>query len=134
MREIKFRAWHKAHEIMCKVISLYQFDRGKVIQLQLYGFNNLIPVAAVELMQFTGLLDKNGREIYEGDIVSASWYSYIEPLDYAYGIVTYFEGYGAYLIANQDCSEHKEITSGGCYHFEIEVIGNIYENPELLKG
>ena len=73
--------------------------------------------------QFTGLLDKNGREIYEGDILKAKIPNGEERI---YECVWYSHGF-----------YFKEVGKNGIKHFswkENEIIGNIYENPELPKG
>lgn len=81
--------------------------------------------------QFTGLYDKNGKEIYEGDIVKGillypTGESVALP---TMGAVEYFIGYAAFCICNdagQTLFEHHLINS-------FEIIGNLYENPELIK-
>lgn len=84
--------------------------------------------------QYTGRKDKNGVEIYEGDIVTACWYDYEEPNHDMTGIVEFTEGWMSYWIADYDKKEFSELNGQGCYHWTIEVIGNIHENPELLEG
>ena len=78
------------------------------------------------LMQFTGLIDKNGKEVYEGDIVIHD----SEKIVVSYGIqsVDAFEGAGFNLW-----SFYGEKLGGFRLQSEIEIIGNIFENPELLK-
>ncbi|EPC59550.1 hypothetical protein Lpp14_13724 [Lacticaseibacillus paracasei subsp. paracasei Lpp14] len=80
------------------------------------------------LMPYTGLHDKNGREIYEGDIVRTGTDNIGDP-DPMIGQVIMREG--SWLIENEKMQEAIELFS------EItsrEVIGNIFENPELLEG
>ena len=117
MREIKFRAWDdfKKKMITEDVSSYCSFkDNGVVNCFNPLG-NNII-------MQYTGLKDKNGKEIYEGDIVNGGIYDG----SYCYGKIVfknacfYAESIGRF---NEGISEHWQ-------HFE--VIGNIYENPDLL--
>lgn len=88
------------------------------------GYNMLYtPVNHNTVGQFTGLLDKNGKEIYEGDILKASDVGLLE--------VRFVRGVFAFLWnGNLD----DEFPTGSPTHEWAEVIGNIHDNPELLKG
>ena len=78
--------------------------------------------------QYTGLNDKNGKMIFEGDILEGDgeYFAYNHP----YGKVVY-DG-GQFLIAFDDASEDTECL--GAWANDVEVIDNIHDNPELLKG
>lgn len=106
MREIKFRAWNKFKKEM--------FDPMPIIDFKIYEIN------AVELMQLTGLQDKSGKDIYEGDIC--------EGHSDGNGIITWTDFDGGYDYVFDDGA------NVGIYEVkkDIRVIGNIYENPELL--
>jgi uncharacterized phage protein (TIGR01671 family) len=86
-----------------------------------------------EIIQFTGLLDSNGKEIYEGDICKTTGYT---------GIVEYEIQAGQYWVKwHRNGNRYMPLANGsdqygdetGIYLNQFEVIGNIYENPELLK-
>ncbi|GAB7387413.1 YopX family protein [Bacillaceae bacterium] len=109
MREIKFRVWHKPSKTM--------FDWEKVK-------NNTFRIVEddqLSVMQYTGLKDRNGKEIYEGDIVSDE-YGNVAPIEWVQEIAQFLVMYE---------SEPQEI--GEWCTNAFEVIGNIYENPELLE-
>jgi uncharacterized phage protein (TIGR01671 family) len=126
MRTIKFRAWNKKDKKMlfpdsriCETTAhLGLLDFGETIEFGTHEEWN-----RYELMQFTGLYDRHGKEIYEGDIVE--WETDIDR-DYYNGPHRFireevkFEGGAFYPVCSID-------------EYEFEVIGNIYENPELLK-
>jgi uncharacterized phage protein (TIGR01671 family) len=128
MREIKYRAWDKYASKLRLVKSISYADDGfaKTVLVRLvdgvsHGYVN---GESCELMQYTGLKDKNGKEVYEGDIVS--WHGVSD----------------AFVIewVNLDASFAAADKSTGKTHYdyimtslnEAEVLGNIYENPKLL--
>lgn len=78
--------------------------------------------------QYTGLTDKNGNKIFEGDIIKIYLYDDIRLANYEIGNIKYDETKARYIFCTED----------GCYSIdnsnEYEVIGNIHDNPELLKG
>jgi uncharacterized phage protein (TIGR01671 family) len=116
MRTIKFRAWNEAHKMMSVAFSLRDVLFGRTQGANFHGS---------ELMQFTGLLDKNGKEIYEGDIVRE-----VYKEERLYQVRFTNARFGLHLIkAEKGRPTYRplDIASHPC-----EVIGNIYENPELL--
>ena len=130
MKEIKFRAWDKKEKIMYNPSNVWGIDAGIIAQ----GRGEAI------MMQYTGLKDKNGKEIYEGDILKddvgiaevtydnerAGFYAWFKkPVvfpDYAHGVKD--------TKINQI---HMYAWSTDDYKTSAEVIGNIYENPELIE-
>jgi len=116
MREIKFRAWAYAS----KVIFYPDSDEGWELK------NGVItPLFNTMLMQFTGLHDKNGKEIYEGDLIR----TYINLI-----FVVKFT-MGAFWIEwiSKSESEDMALQLLSAKNKSSVVIGNIYENPELLE-
>jgi len=109
MIEIKFRAWDSLYHIMTKPFSIYKMNFTKC--------DNLIP------LQFTGLLDKNGVEIYECDIVHQPFIEWV--CTEAVGTIVF--KHGKFLFIDNEGKSSFSIQSN------VEVIGNIYENGDLLK-
>lgn len=123
MREIKLRAWDKKKKTMYYDVGLFPHECKTPMSISSDGlFYHPLHEEFGILMQFTGLKDKNGKEIYEGDVVKCNehqgevkWngiyllpFDYISTLDFAHRVrPNYIEN-------------------------ETEIIGNIYENPELL--
>ena len=126
----KFRAWDNNRKLMIDevvVIDLYNECIGylypsKIVQGEIVS---RLPINDVIIMQSTGLFDKNGKEIYEGDIVKG--YSvYPEP--------SIFEPFlmGEVYHTNRGTWDSYSYILGG-FNEQVEVIGNIYENKELIE-
>lgn len=147
MREIKFRAWNKR-------IGWKEKDGSDCVPKMEYRGFIIYPETGLSefpqggwdiggytekedsfvLMQYTGLKDKNGKEIYEGDLV---WHGRLElehPLQVGIGGYWPTEGdcgWGVHVY-NQD-ETFVEGVSAFNQDNDLEVVGNIYENPELLN-
>lgn len=140
MREIKFRAWDKTdHEWYKKNPNLSRmtyyanpvvYDDGW-LQFDSVGQDAIgdHPQDRFVLMQFTGLKDKNGKEIYEGDIVKGSAF---EDGDLHIGEVAWLDC-GFDIVGIETEGESNDLLDWTLAN-NVEIIGNIYENPELLTN
>jgi len=122
----KFRAWDKELQTMLDV-SLIDFKKSVLIgEHWEFGETNFINFDEIELMQSTGLKDKNGKEVFVGDIIKCTRGCPHEVyLEKEYG-GTYIGGMPAIYL--------KGIREGYAWTEHEEILGNIYENPELLEG
>jgi uncharacterized phage protein (TIGR01671 family) len=142
MREIKFRAWHNNAKRYMEDLCLY-LDSGELGDVS-ECFHNLENKEDYVLEQYTGLKDKNGKEIYEGDIVKYTR-SKVESIESPKGVfssklIELGEDFGeiAFIgfeyVVSFDHKRYDDIEKlGNCPH-RFEIIGNIHEDPELLKN
>lgn len=110
-RDIKFRIWNDYDKKMIYWNELLKSNLANIFTIPSYN---------KWLMQYTGLHDKNGKEIYEGDIVK---------YENMTGKIMFFNG--SFIMSNFEETEEWEL---GVINEELEIMGNIYDNPELLGG
>lgn len=131
MREIKFRAWDTKSESMEYEIAIGKgYGEDSYILFLGLGETFIIDDDIVKIMQYTGLKDKNNVEIYESDICRCLGGSEFNG-HYEYNRIyeVKWQGSGLEMMID-NCGYGWNYSSGFEY---IEVIGNIYENPELLN-
>jgi len=116
MRPIKFRAWGY---VEINKLGMFNWGTSKW-QISKWIADGERGVA---IMQYTGLKDKNGKEIYEGDVLK--WDSTGSGDENFIDVISWDNGKSAFM-SGEDFLYFEELS-------EIEVIGNIYENPELIK-
>jgi hypothetical protein len=133
MEKIKFRAYHRPSKRMFAVASLDFTSHGDRLHVAELSFPwksdgaaqcELVPAAECDLLQFTGLHDKNGKEIYEGDVVSFG-----RGREF---IVEWGTKYGSWYVV--PCGDYENNAPLGKSEGACKVIGNRFENPELLAG
>lgn len=134
MREIKFRAYDTHTKIMLPIVDIIKFTKSEGIYItrdSAYGVGiNIQYQPHIELMQYTGLKDKNGKEIYEGDIIQDEVCIY----------EVYFQDGSFRAEVIKVLVNNVGTQKGLNYTLEFvledkkgEVIGNIYDNPELSE-
>lgn len=124
MREIKFRAWHKEKKIMGEVLGIDILHKEIFFSNEDVDCYEHTDFKDIELMQYTGLKDMREKEIYEGDIVKLR-------ANHGIGVIKYSDEWGAFVV--EYIKPRPLVVLGMNYYKEdIEVIGNIYENSELL--
>lgn len=126
----KFRAWDKETKSMNGMAEIYR-NRNQEIELHARD-------ESITLMQWTGLIDTNGKEIFEGDILKVTdGYSWLE-VEYSWlEVVSFNEHKG--MFVSKEIHKNTDILESPLWNLfitdllQIEIIGNIYENPELLE-
>ena len=123
MREIKFRVWDREENVMAYGIGL---------NLEYFVNENQ---GKYEILQYTGLKDKNEKEIYEGDILKCDEAEHIFDMEtrvlqsFNNASVTFYDGSFMYNPRCNKNQPHQLLSLAR----NIEIIGNIYENPNLIK-
>ena len=137
MREILFRGkrnrdW-KNHKTGEWVMGCLWHHTNKVAIIYSDELDDKVWVFPETVGQYTGLTDKHGKKIFEGDIVAQNWYDHDEPADDSFGEVVFCEYDCSFSV--MDVNKDGIVPLGNChaYHWEAEVIGNIHDNPELLE-
>ena len=149
MNNLNFRVWDKKHKEMFEVIKI-EFNPNIIYMAKAPAWFVIRTENEIELMQSTGLFDKNGVEIYEGDIVKFSeLYEFVDGAGETTD-VTVCNGFniasvvkkGSYITLDnfvyEDGITETELDNRECTFDDLdfknfEIIGNIYENKELLR-
>lgn len=130
MKEIKFKVWDKVKNEYIEDVLIDQ--QGKVCRNESQYYDN-----ECNVMQYTGLKDKNGKEIYEGDIINKH-YDKIEPMtdEEKKMLLPGTVVSSAYIYGRDEYNQRYKVEIPDVYNIdyieEFEVIGNIYENPNLM--
>ncbi|RPF54785.1 YopX family protein [Abyssicoccus albus] len=122
----KFRAWDKEYEDMHDVYCIDFHNKAVKTLDPMVGHCFWTTMQGKILMQSTGLTDRNGREIFEGDIIKATYHTVNDKgteIEIVKVLGSVYFNYGAYYV---DGYYFKELNN-------LEVIGNIFENPELRE-
>lgn len=122
----RYRAWNKATKAMYEVDDIMSIDFGKSeisVKTLFFERTNCYKFDGIELMQSTGLMDKNGKEIFEGDILGTE-----DGL--LNGVVKYSSSLGMWINSLIQYSNFEQLCS---IANSREIIGNVHTNPELLE-
>lgn len=122
MREIKFRAWHKEEKIMGEVLGIDILHKEIFFSNENVDCYEHTDFKDIELMEYTELKDKNNKEIYEGDIVTLH--------NGKYKVIFNTEE-ARFVLRDDEFEMNIPFTNNN--NKRMEVIGNIYENSELME-
>lgn len=130
----KFRAWLKQYNVMVDDVSDLTFFEGNlkfIGRRTVGGVSFQYSIEEIELMQSTGLFDKNGKEVFEGDILEVTdKHSWLEVVSYSQEKA---------MFVTEEINREFKVPESPLYDLldstflKFKVIGNIYEDPELLE-
>ena len=124
MKEFKMKAWLKKEKKMVAIIGIdfnYEYIRYTEDD-NLFNENyKTAEFKNIELLQFTGLKDNGGQELYEADVIKFN-----DGIDDIYGLISYDDEDGTYCVSYENITEHLSDLEE-----DFEIVGNIFENPDL---
>ena len=124
MKELKIKAWLKKEKKMVSIIGIdfnYEYIRYTEDDNLFNSDYKVAEFKDIELLQFTGLKDNGGQELYEADVIKFN-----DGIDDIYGLISYDDEDGTYRVSYENITEHLSEREG-----DFEIIGNIFENPDL---
>jgi uncharacterized phage protein (TIGR01671 family) len=123
MRDLRFRVWDKEGREMHRLGGILWAERLVITEADRRGDEHGMRLEDVELMQYTGLKDRHGIPIYESDFVVSLGHD--KPVEVIY------QANGFYLRIDDG---EGDFELDDIFSFPVEVVGNRYENPELVQG
>lgn len=124
MKKFKMKAWLKKENKMVAIIGIdlnYQYIRYTVDGNLFKDDYKIADFKDIELLQFTGTKDKAGQELYEADVILFN-----DGIDDIYGLISYDDEEGTYRVSYENITEPLSDREG-----DFEIVGNIFENPDL---
>ena len=124
MKEFKMKAWLKKEKKMVAIIGIdfnYEYIRYTEDHNLCNENYKTAEFKNIELLQFSGVKDKAGQELYEADVIKFN-----DGIDDIYGLISYDDEDGAYRVSYENITEHLLEREG-----DFEIVGNIFENPDL---
>ena len=124
MKEFKMKAWLKKEKKMVAIIGIdfnYEYIRYTEDDNLFNSDYKVAEFKDIELLQFSGVKDKVGQELYEADVIKFN-----DGIDDIYGLISYDDEDGAYRVSYENITEHLLEREG-----DFEIVGNIFENPDL---
>ena len=124
MKEFKMKAWLKKEKKMVAIIGIdfnYEYIRYTEDDNLFNSDYKTAEFKDIELLQFSGVKDNGGQELYEADVIKFN-----DGIDDIYGLISYDDEDGTYRVFYENITEHLSDREG-----DFEIVGNIFENPDL---
>ena len=124
MKEFKMKAWLKKEKKMVAIIGIdfnYEYIRYTEDDNLFNSDYKTAEFKDIELLQFSGVKDNGGQELYEADVIKFN-----DGIDDIYGLISYDDEDGTYRVSYENITEHLSEREG-----DFEIVGNIFENPDL---